>query len=335
MKRLSAWVAAIALVVSVGLLGGCTNPLQGSSSGSSSNATSLTPKTSATISSGVLRVGVDYSSAPFAGTNSNGDVVGLDVDVAAAIAEQLGCTVEFVDVPDNAADSALQNKTVDIVMNIAARDYAATSVTTVGPYLTDGPALFTRSSSSAASSTSASTTSKTVGATLPAGAKVSAQGSSVAANQVSTANTGISLTTTSTLSEAFDSLEQGTVDYTAADALVGSYIALGYSDIVLSRSLSSTAGIYIGISAKNTQLASDVNGALAAIRGNGVLKVTITKWAGSDLSSLPDPVDTATYRTNASQTTSTASTAPAATTTSAAGTAAAATAASAASTATR
>ena len=71
---------------------------------------------------GTLRVGVNSASAPLAGqTASSARIVGIDVDVAAYLADQLGCKVEIVDVGTE-PEKALKNKTVDIVLGVDASD---------------------------------------------------------------------------------------------------------------------------------------------------------------------------------------------------------------------
>ncbi|MEG0324646.1 MAG: transporter substrate-binding domain-containing protein, partial [Raoultibacter sp.] len=78
---------------------------------------SPTVSPSVIVEQGVLRVGVTTeNNTPFAGQVS-GKIVGLDVDVAAAIADSLGLKLELVDVGTD-VDTALANKQVDIVMGI-------------------------------------------------------------------------------------------------------------------------------------------------------------------------------------------------------------------------
>lgn len=287
MKRFVSIAASIALAMSLLLLSGCSlSTLKPEGTGP---APELTPKTSATAKAGVLKVGIDSSSAPFAGNDSSGKLVGIDVDIAAAIAEQLGCSVEFVNVASDEADTALAAGTVDIVMNVGSKDFAPTSVTTVGPYLTDGPAFF---ATKATASSSASATGKV--AKIPDGSTIAAQKDSVSEYQVQSAYPALTLTSTSTLSEAFNSLEQGKVTYAAADAIVGAYIATGHDDIAFVSAIATTSGIYVGVPQKNTQLAADVDGAVKAIQQNGVLNLCLAKWIGTPLT-LPSPLDAPTY----------------------------------------
>ena len=68
---------------------------------------------------GVLRVGVNANNAPLAGQpSSSTKIVGIDVDMAAALADQLGLKLEVTDVGTEAA-SALSSGKVDLVMGVS------------------------------------------------------------------------------------------------------------------------------------------------------------------------------------------------------------------------
>ena len=97
---------------------------------------------------GTLRVGVNSASAPLAGqTASSARIVGIDVDVAAYLADQLGCKVEIVDVGTE-PEKALKNKTVDIVLGVDASD-TDTNFWKSETYLDTSVALFGTANESA------------------------------------------------------------------------------------------------------------------------------------------------------------------------------------------
>ena len=86
MKRMKALVCCAAAACLAMVLAGC-----------SSQQSYTPPEKSATVSSpaigksGTLRVGVNAGSPPLAGSpSSSSKIVGIDVDVAAALADQLG-----------------------------------------------------------------------------------------------------------------------------------------------------------------------------------------------------------------------------------------------------
>ncbi|GLP73284.1 ABC transporter substrate-binding protein [Mycobacterium antarcticum] len=69
-------------------------------------------------SAGVLRVGTEGVYAPFSyHDETNGQLVGYDVDVARAVGEKLGVTVEFVETPWDSMFAALESDRFDIVAN--------------------------------------------------------------------------------------------------------------------------------------------------------------------------------------------------------------------------
>lgn len=68
------------------------------------------------LQNGVLKVGVDYGNPPLAGETSKAS--GIDIDVASAIAEEMGLRVEFIDVGAS-PELAIANKKVDIVMGLS------------------------------------------------------------------------------------------------------------------------------------------------------------------------------------------------------------------------
>lgn len=67
------------------------------------------------LESGTLKVGINYGNPPLAGETTKSS--GIDIDVAAALADELGLDVQFVDV-GSASEDAIENKKVDMVMGL-------------------------------------------------------------------------------------------------------------------------------------------------------------------------------------------------------------------------
>ena len=65
---------------------------------------------------GTLRVGVDTANPPLAGMGSD-KIIGIDVDIAAALADRLGLKLSIVDVGSD-PEGALAEGKVDLVMGI-------------------------------------------------------------------------------------------------------------------------------------------------------------------------------------------------------------------------
>ncbi len=66
---------------------------------------------------GMLRVGLDASFPPFETINESGQIVGLDVDIAQAIAADLGVEVEFVNIGFDGLYDALLARRVDLIIS--------------------------------------------------------------------------------------------------------------------------------------------------------------------------------------------------------------------------
>ena len=99
-------------------------------------------------------VGVNADAAPLAGqTSSSSQIVGIDVDVAAAIADQFGVKVQIVDV-GTSPEAALSAGTVDIVCGIE-ESGTDTSFWKSEAYLNTGVALFGSSAGATVPSVSA------------------------------------------------------------------------------------------------------------------------------------------------------------------------------------
>lgn len=260
----------------------CTAALLAFLTGCSSQQTYTPPELTPTLSAptiaqeGTLRVGVNADSAPLAGQpSSSSKIVGIDVDVAAALADSLGLKVEIVDVGTD-PEAALSNGTVDIVMGI---DKSDTTVTfwKSDAYLPTGVALFSTPTNS----------NVPTDASQP---KIAAQVSSKSAWAVTNEFENSTLTTTDDLKSAFSALESGQVEYVAADAIIGTYAAHSAGDEVhIVALMQQPSGFSVGVLDGNTELKQAVSEALATLTSNGMISVIEKKWLGTalDLSAVP------------------------------------------------
>ena len=218
---------------------------------------------------GVLRVGVNANNAPLAGQpSSSTKIVGIDVDMAAALADQLGLKLEVVDVSTDAA-GALTSGKVDVVMGVNKSD--SPSFWTSDTYLPTAVALFAQSSNSTVPANSAST-------------KIAAQVSSSSAWAVTNEFDNSTITTTEDLKSAFSALESGKVQYVAADAVVGSYVSNNAGmDVHMVALMQQASGYCVGVLDGNTQLKQAVSNALSAMNSNGVSSIIQKKWLGTTM----------------------------------------------------
>lgn len=267
MKRVS--VAIMGLVVAFCMafaLAGCA------SSEYTPQKKEQTVSDSALKSPGVLRVGVNASNAPYSAEQS-GTIVGTDVDVAAALADQMGLKLELVDV-GTSVDTAFDQENVDIVMGVTASNSAYWMSES---YFSSGVALF-------------SLTQEAQAPTASGGFKVAAQASSMSSLEVENHYGSSCLESVSDPTAAFEALKTGGVNYVAADSTSGEYV-VHVSDVEAYpiALLQDPSQYSIAVAKTNTALQQGVTDALSSLKNGGVIDVVFKSWLGDqvEVSSLP------------------------------------------------
>lgn len=224
---------------------------------------------------GKLVVGVDTNNPPLAGQASK--IVGIDIDIAAAIADELGLQLEIVDV-GSAPVANLNDGTVDIVMGIDAslNDSAMWKSET---YLQTAPVIFALEGADVA---------------MPSAGmaeKIAVQTASLSATLVTNEFGADVLQNESALDVAFNSLKDGLVTYVAADSVIGGYAAttIDGCDVKPIAALQSPTGYSIGVLNSNTDLKVTVQDTLKKLYDSGVISVIEKKWIGFnvDFNALP------------------------------------------------
>jgi polar amino acid transport system substrate-binding protein len=265
-RRIQAAVLVVVLAVcSLGLAGCFSFGKEGTLT--LPNATIAPP---GIASAGSLRVGVDSSHAPFAGLSGD-KVIGIDVDIAAALAEQMGLRLIIVDVKSQDVAALLREGTIDIAMGIQSDATTPFGEVQVGPYLLDGPAAFT---------VGLSDTPPLFDPAQLNGMRIVAQEGSLSAWQVGKSYGEESLVTYPSLNLVFDELSRGSVSYAAADAIVGSFLAVQYENIRCEGLLSDAQGIYLGVANDRQELSAALTEALRGLRDGGILQLVVSKWLG-------------------------------------------------------
>jgi polar amino acid transport system substrate-binding protein len=219
-------------------------------------------------SQGVLRVGFDSSHAPFAGL-AGSDVIGIDVDIAAALAEQMGLRLEIVEIKDQDVNARLADGSIDMVMSVRTDAAAPFAGIQVGPYLIDGTAVFTVGLSNEPQAFDPASLN---------GVKIVAKEGTLSAWRVTKDYGEESLVTYPSLEKAFEELAAGTVSYAAADAIVGSFLAVQYENVRCEGMFPESEGVYVGVAADKQKLAEQLTEELRNLRDSGKLQVIVAKW---------------------------------------------------------
>ena len=210
------------------------------------------------------------ASAPLAGqTSSSSRIVGIDVDAASYLADELGLNVEIIDVGTDPASALKENK-VDIVMGVDASEEGA-GYWRSPSYLETGVALFSSSSENSIP-------------TLDSKPKVAAQASSKSSWRVTNLFGNDSLVSTENLKAAFDALKGGSARYVAADAVIGTYVSYtnGYDDKVIAL-LQDPSGYCVAVAEANTELQNAISESLSKLVNGGMMDVIEAKWLGQTL----------------------------------------------------
>lgn len=213
---------------------------------------------------GTLRVGVNTNNSPLSG-KSGDRIIGIDVDIAAALADDLGLKLDVVDVGNNATD-AIDKGEVDVVLGVdstskhdgywASSQYLPTGVVLFAPEGNDDPVP-----------------------TADSDVKIAVQVSSKSAWAVTNTFGQDSLVSASDLAGAFSDLGSGKVDYVASDAIIGMYAANRQNVAVEIAALLDTAGGYCAMCANdNTELQEAIGNALDGLTSNGTIDVIEDKW---------------------------------------------------------
>lgn len=249
----------VALLGALVVLAGCAGAI---------GSSQLTPKLSPPVIArpGILRAAVDLRYPPFAGV-ADGAKVGLDVDVAAAVAEQLGLKLELVDATSTAGAALVRAGTVDIALGGMTVDQAVSSqLAFAGTYVSDGPAVFASNSTTAAVDDLSSQ-------------RIAVQKDSAAYWALLDEYGEDPLVVMPTLLDAFKSVSAGKADVVAGDALVGAYIARGFPNLRYLGQVGTVVPLGVGVSTTKPKLESEVRMILDRLASRGVLETLRRKWA--------------------------------------------------------
>ena len=220
---------------------------------------------SALVVPGYLTVGVKTttSSAPTCVQGEGGLLYGLDADVAAAIASELGLKVRYVPV----IDGSTLGTQCDVVMNARSND--PQSIAIVGSYVESATSFFYRGLPNVLTPTDFG------------GKSVGLQNGSVSETVLNRTGLKMSQQAFPSLNDAFDALSNGQIDFVLCEAYPGGYLASLHPGVAFAGSLEAPETSGIAISASNTALVNAVQTAFDTIAGNGVLQSLRVRWVGT------------------------------------------------------
>lgn len=261
-------VAATTLVLA---LSGCNVPnvaqQRSVEEARSAQTAALSPKveSSSLVQAGYLTVGLRTNRAvvPMC-IEVDDSVLGYDVDVASALADELGLKVRFVPVTN--VGKSLGSE-CDVVMDVSAEE-SGSSGKVVGSYAEAATAFFHRGDMGVANVEDLA--SKSVGL----------QGGSVSQKALAATSLAMTEKTFDNLNDAFVALSSGSIDYVLCDAYPGAYLACMATGVHFVGTLDAPTSEGVAVADANTKLQSEVRDALVSIQSDGRADVIRSRWVG-------------------------------------------------------
>lgn len=229
----------------------------------SGNASTLDD--SSLVRPGYLTVGLKTvnSFAPTCVEGEAGSVYGLDVDLAAVLASEMGLRVRYVPV----VDTSTLGVDCDVVMNAQSSD--PNSVVVAGTYVESAISFFHRGDV------------LVVAPTDLGGKSVGVQSGSVSEAALNDTGLKMSQKAYENLNEAFNALDAGEVDFVLCDAYPGAYLASLHDGISFAGALQKPETSGVAVLASNEALVNEIQAAFDTASNNGLLEGVRTRWVGS------------------------------------------------------
>ena len=217
------------------------------------------------VTEGVLTVGLQIAevSAPLVVTGTSGNIYGIDIDFASALADHLGLKVLFV--PVNDIDYSLESGLCDIVLD-AKNSHVGTSVVVEGSYYESTIGFFGPGEQQLATVDDLQ------------GRLVGMQEGSVSENALDRTGLNMMPRLYFNLNEAFEALDQREVDYVLCEAYSGAYLAAAYDNVSFAGALTDITNVGVAVSADNANLQRAVQDAVTTVTSDGSMDIIRSVW---------------------------------------------------------
>jgi polar amino acid transport system substrate-binding protein len=225
-----------------------------------------------TIKEGKLLMGSDTAYPPFENMENN-KAVGFDVDIAEAIADQLGLQLEVISTAWDGIIPGLKSNKYDIIMSaMTITEDRKKQINFSDPYIDSDQSIAVVTGSPIKSE--ADLKDKVVGVQLDTTGQFKAE-------EIQKAGGLKEIQKFDTILLAFQALEQGKVDAIINDYPVSQYICVtrGNKTAVVAK-IKTDEQYGIGINKDNTELLNKVNDALQKVKDDGTYNEVFMKWFG-------------------------------------------------------
>ncbi|RBO89396.1 amino acid ABC transporter substrate-binding protein [Nocardia puris] len=221
----------------------------------------------------VLKIGTEGTYAPFSFQGTDGALTGYDVEVARAVGDKLGRTVEFVQTPWDAIFAGLESKRFDVVANqVTITDDRKTKYAFSAPYTVSQGVVVTRADDNSVASL-ADVAGKTCAQTVTSnwGAAATEAGANVEGVEGWV--------------QAIQLLKSGRVDCTLNDSLVvREYLKTsGDASVKIATETGETSEMAFA-ARQDDPVVAELDRALSELRADGTLARISEKYFGTDVS---------------------------------------------------
>ena len=285
MKRFIGTALAVTMLFSVG---GCSSSSTSTETTTESAAEATTESTGddtssadagetlPTLSQDTIIIGLDDELPPMGFRDENNEIVGFDIDLAKAVGEKLGVTVEFQPIDWAAKEIELESGKIDALWNgLTITDERKETMDITDPYLQNRQIIVVKTDSDIQSK--ADLEGKLVGVQDGSSAVDAVNADELAsAMEISTYDTNIL---------ALSDLDIGRVDAVVADeTFVGYYMAQNENDFRVIED-GDFGEEYYGIAVKkgNTELLNAIQAALDELDADGTAAEISNTWFGEDI----------------------------------------------------
>jgi len=225
------------------------------------------------VESSTLRVGMSGNQPPFNMKGRDGNLMGLEVDLANALAAAMKVDLQIVEKPFGDLIPALEKGEVDMVMSgMTITAMRSRSVSFVGPYVVSGKSILTKSSTLAAV--------QDTGDLNESDIRLVALQNSTSEDFVRRYLPEAQLTTVGSYDEAIEMLRQGTTGALVADMPICLITLLRYPTegfATLTQPLT-LEPIGVAVPANDPQLLNLVRNYVTALEGMGILEALRQEW---------------------------------------------------------
>jgi len=230
------------------------------------------------LADGVLTAGTNDMYLPLEFRDENNELVGFDIDLGQALADELGVKIEWVPTAWDGIFNGLNANQYDIILSgTSITEDRLTGFNMTDPYIANGIVIVSRKDATPAK-TPKDLAGKTVGVQIETTADYAAEALKTQENVEYTVNKYDAML------DAFAALEGKQIDNIMTDISVAQFYTTLKPDVyAVSSDVLSNEPIGITVRKADTAFNEKLNTALDALRENGKLTELSMKWFGQDV----------------------------------------------------